>query len=574
MRMYGKIITFCSAILSLTLFLAGCGGSSGSSGTGGQTAATAGVAKLDLTDAPASDYSNVYVTVTGVAFHTDSGAGFTDYSSAKTAGWQTVRLAAPKTVDLAQLTNGTMFADLSGSSLFSGITLPVGRYQQIRIFLASTEDAYAGSVPGLTYNNEVILTGDTTHYPLRIPSADGGIKLLPEAPVVVTAGGSVSLVLDFNLTDDVVQVSPNGATEFLLKPRLGFFDLASVGAVKGSVSFGNLSTSRVEVKAEQVKTDGNGNKFRVVRRMTGVDRSTGNFKLYPLPIFGNATTAVYDILVRGRKIETAIVKGVTVHKGTTPDTGVNLGSIALQAQPEFTAQLPASGMHPTGAWMSFYQTIAGDPVPFEVRYRHLDPYTGKFGKPLELSTGPVLVATYTPGQALVFGTDTTSQGSFSAVADAAWLYDRGKALSGVSGLPGHAVTMSGLGPDNAPQVSSPATGKITGTFDLSQGGTAAGYGMGRGRNPGNPSNGQLFVTKDGLIIDSLGTWTGDATVGSAMRNGGGLANTVTVDNLPSGVAGAVYGMYALGWGSGVLEAGTVHGIDLRNGNGDATIKMR
>jgi hypothetical protein len=571
MRMYGKIVTTCLAILSLSLFLGGCGGSSG---TAGQSSSGTGVAKLDVTDAPASDYSHVYVTVTGVAFHTDAGAGFSDYSSAKTAGWQSVKLATPKTVDLAQLSNGTMYADVSGNSLFSGITLPVGRYQQIRIFLASSEDAYVGSVPGLTYNNEVQLIGDSTHYPLRIPSADSGIKLLPEAPVVVTSGGSVSLALDFNLSDDVIQVSPNGTTEFLLKPRLGYFDMASVAAVKGAVSFGNLSTSRVEVKAEQVKTDDNGNKYRVVRRMTGVDRLTGNFKLYPLPVFGNATTAVYDILIRGRKIETTIVKGVTVHKGTTPDTGVDLGSISLQAQPEFTVQLPATGMHPTGAWMNFYQTVAGDPVPFEVRYRHLDPYTGKFGKALELSTGPVLVATYTPGQPLVFTTDTTSQGSFAAVADAAWLYRKGAALAGVSGQAGHAVVMNGLGASNNPQVAAPATGMITGTFDLTQAGAGMGFGMGRGRNSGNPNNGQIFVTKDGLILDSLGVLTGDTTVSSAMRNGGGAVNAVTVNNLPSGVPGAVYSMYALGWGPGVLEAGTVHGIDLRNGNGNATIRMK
>src|SRR6185369_17130165 len=165
------------------------------------------------------------------------------YSTAKNAGWHKIDLPAPKTVDLAKLANGVMYADGNGgASLFEGLVLPEGRYQQIRIFLATTEDDLTASAAalGLTYNNEVILNGDATHYPLRIPTADEGIRLIPEYPVVVTAGGNVKIALDFNLNNDVVEVSPNGTKEFIIKPRLGYFDMGSVGAVKGQVIFGNL----------------------------------------------------------------------------------------------------------------------------------------------------------------------------------------------------------------------------------------------------------------------------------------------------------------------------------------------
>ena len=568
MKVHWKIAT-----MSLTLFIpmmlfSGCSGSSGPA-----TPVAAGKVSVDLTDAPAIDFAHVYVTVTGVAFHTDATASFSNFSSGRTAGWQSVTLSAPRTVDLARLTDGTMFADDNGgASLFSDVTLPVGRYQQIRIFLASSEDAYVGSESGLTFNNEVVLNGDATHYPLRIPTADEGIRLVPEAPVVVTDGGSLKLALDFNLNNDIVEISPNGTREFILKPRLGFFDMGSVGAVTGTIGFPNLSTSRFAIKAQQVKS---GAGSRVVRRITAVDKTTGEFTLYPLPVFGNATTAVYDILIRGRNVQTAIVKGVTVHRGTTPTAGaIDLGTITMQPGTEFTAQL-GTGMHPSGAWLNFCQTIAGDPVPYEVRYRHLDPFTGKMGRPIELPTGPVQVASFTPGQPLSFAADTTSQGVFSVVADAQGLYGKGAALNGVTGASGQPVVMT-MSAANNPQVGSPATAAtISGVFDMTLMGTGRGNGMGMGnRPPANPTKGEVLVTHGGMIVDSLGVLTGDTTVSAAMHAGGGEANPVAMGNLPGGVPGAVYGMYALGWGNGTLEAGSAHGIDLRKGNATATIRMK
>jgi hypothetical protein len=104
-----------------------------------------------------------------------------------------------------------------------------------------------------------------------------------------------------------------------------------------------------------------------------------------LPVFGNNTTAVFDILLRGDQVQTAIVKNVKVHKGTRLTAGAaNLGTIAMNPGSEFTAQLDKP-LHPSGAWFNFYQTLTTDPVSFEVRNLHLDPYTGKFSKPVGLS---------------------------------------------------------------------------------------------------------------------------------------------------------------------------------------------
>ncbi len=564
----GKLVT-AFFLITAAVSLSGCGGSS----TTAATPAT-GKVSLDITDAPSMDYSHVYVTVTGVAFHTSSGAAFDSYSTAKNAGWHKVSLASPKTIDLAQLSNGVMYADTnSGAALFAGMDLPEGRYQQVRIFLASTEDALTASASalGLTYNNEVILNGDTGHYPLRIPTADDGIRLIPESPVVVTSGSSVKVALDFNLNNDLVEVSPNGTKEFIIKPRLGYFDMGSVGAVKGTVSFGNLSTSRFVIKAEQVKA---GAGYRVVRRWTGVDKNSGRFSLYPLPVFGNATTATYDILLRGRNVQTAIVKGVKVHKDTSLNTGaVDLGTITMQPGTEFAAQL-ATAMHPTGSWINFYQTIAGDAVPYEVRYRHLDPYTGTFGKAEELSTGPVQVAQYMVGQPLVFTADATSQGVFSVVADAPGLFGRGNVKGGITGTAGQSVLINNSAAD-APQPSGGATSStISAMLDMSMFGTGKGGGMGMGVTTlQKPTKGQLFVTHGGMIIDSLGTLTGDAAVGAAMHNGGGVGNMVAVGNIPGNVSGAYYGIYGLGWGNGVIAAGSSR-VDMSAGNAATRIKMK
>lgn len=561
------MLLFCAVIA------AGCSSGSGQSagvGTGG-TGSSVGKVSIDITDAPAMDYSHVYITVIGVAFHSSKNIGFDSYSSARSAGWKRLDLPAPKTIDLAQLANGVMYADgNAGAALFDNLDLPAGVYQQIRIFLASTEDAYTGSVPGLAYNNEVQLNSDNAHYPLRIPTADEGIRLIPESPVVVTAGGNIKIALDFNLNNDVVEVNPNGTKEFIIKPRLGYFDMNCVGAVKGTVSFGNLSTSRIVIKAQQVASGVN---YRVVRRWTGVDRITGSFNLYPLPVFGNATTATYDILLRGRNVRTAIVKGVKVHKGTTPaNGGVDLGTITMLPGDQYSAQLGVP-MHPTGSWMSFYQTINGDPIPFEVRYRHLDPYGGKFGKAVELSTAPVQVATHTPGQALTFAADATSQGVFSAIADAPGYFGRGNAMA-VTGASGQGVTMNNI-PAHAPQIAGGATSAIISlVFDMAPFGSGRGPGMGMGGlNLPKPNKGQLFITHGGMIVDSLGTMTGDAAIGSAMHNGGGAGNTVMIGNIPGSVAGAFYGVYGLGWGNGVMAAGSTR-IDMSSGNASAVIRMR
>jgi len=536
-------------IVFSTIALFGCGGGGGSASS--NTSSTAKTTSLTVTDAPALDYAHVYVTVNQLAFHTDNNVGFTNYSTSAASGWQIFRLPTPVTIDLATLVNGKMYADpTTSSSLFNGLTLSSGRYQQIRIFLAASEDPYVGSVPGLTYNNEVQLPGDSAQYILRVPTPTEGIKVIPEFPVVVDGASDVKLALDFNLADDIVQTSPNGTTEYILKPRLGFFDMNSVGAVTGTVSFGNLSTSRFIIKAEQLKA---GTNYRITRRLTSVDKTTGVFNLYPLPVFGNNTTASYDILLRGLKAQTAIIKNVRVHKGESASSGaVNLGTIKMQPGTDFTVQIK-SQMHPSGSWINFYQAIAGDTNLYEVRYDHLDPYMSVLPKPFALSSAAIQVATYdnVAGTVGTFAADTSSQGRFTVIADAN-RYNRGGQTT-ISVTP-DATSLVNFNP-NAPFATVPNS--ITANITMPS------------RFDGALTTGHLFVTEGGLILDSY-------NINGVMTTNGG---SFKVDGLPGGtptspLTGSYYGVTVLGWGGNKLGSATVSHLDLTTGNAGPTMNLR
>ena len=114
-----------------------------------------------------------------------------------------------------------------------------------------------------------------------------------------------------------------------------------------------------------------------------------------------------------------------------------------------------------------------------MRYRHLDPYTGKFLSPEPLSAGPIQVATYAGSNPLTFAPDARSKGTFTAVAEAAGHYSRGAELANVTGPPNTAVAMNFTN-TFFPKVAPPATPQqITTIFDMALFGTGLGHGMGR-----------------------------------------------------------------------------------------------
>ncbi len=537
MKAMRRFLCCATALFSLAFALAGCTGTK---------VEPYGTVDVDLMDAPAIEYLHVYITVNKIAFHASPDAGN------NSVGWREFDMSAnPVTIDLAQLTNGSLYADTTADKLplFSGVALPVGTYRQIRLYLVATEEktlARSAIALGLLYNNQATFE-DGSNAPIRLPNIGEGVKLIPETPLEVVAGKNIRLALDFNLMDDMFDVYPEGQIECILKPRLGFFDMGAAGAVKGRVVFSNHSTPYLSIKAEQVVA---GRECRVVRRTTTQDEDDGSFNLYPLPVFGSNSTAVYDILLRGRNMQTVIVKNVKVHKGSSlADGAVNLGTITMNPGSEFRAQL-AAAMHPSGAWLNFYQTLATDPVPFVVDTRHLNPYTGKFATPIELPSTAIEVYDFSTGSMVGPIIDaTTNPGSYFAVTEAV-LYGLSSGVN-VSGEAGTTVTFT-----PGTLTAAPGANSIDAAISIPASTT------------GSLNKGYLFITSGGLIIDCY-------PVDALVAAGGG---TYTIPNLPGGTVatsnpGAYYDIIVLGWDGGKLVSGSQFNIDLSSGNGTASITM-
>jgi hypothetical protein len=476
--------------------------SSPDNGTVSQT----GTLSVLVTDAP-GDFDHVFITVKDIWFHTSDSAGPNE------AGWIKKPLSSPKTIDLLTLTNGTM------QSLWSEVTLTVGDYQQIRLVLADSDDPLTASAAALnlSYNNEV--KDNNVDYPLHIPDASHGILLVGH--FTITDGGNLRLAIDFDADHDIVEFRHN--EEYVLKPRLRYFDLDNAGAIIGTLSTGTTFTAapRFVIKVEGLSDDGT---YHVVKRWT-VPNADGSFVLYPV---STATMSTYDVLVRGLDYRTVIIKGVPVIKGTTPTSGAsNLGTISMMAATAADFVSNGSITSPTGAWVNFYQTLPGTgEVPYEIRFRHFLPLTGTFSA-YPLSSEPILVGTYgTPPISLISTTPVEGAGIYQAVADAI-LYER-------SGWGNFVLTSSPTVTFSPLFVqSSWSANTISGNITM--------------HNPnkmnGVMNNGIVFAVHGGMIVNAV-------DVDSQMATGG----PYTMPNMPGGTPGdphplAFYGVEAIGWDS-------------------------
>jgi hypothetical protein len=151
---------------------------------------------------------------------------------------------------------------------------------------------------------------------------------------------------------------------------------------------------------------------------------TGNFTLYPLATKdanGNAIST-YDVLIRGREMETMLVTGVPVTAGTSPSgtgsaapTQLQSTAIVLAANnAEYTAQFATPLSPLSSGYAIFQQTLPGaGAVPYEVRWRNTDPFTGTFRNPIPLqgATSSLHLAPYNGGSTLAFSPVTPQEGA-------------------------------------------------------------------------------------------------------------------------------------------------------------------
>lgn len=524
---YSKLRTLLAAG-TLSALAVACGGGS-SSGSG----LSQGTANVSIMDAP-GDYNHVYVTIAAVWFHTSNLAGPDD------TGWLKYPLTAPITVDLLSLENGTML------QAFGGLTLPAGDYQQIRVFLIDNSVALTASASALnlSFNDEVFYdntSGAGATAPLEIVSPSKGIAIYGTFQVTSTA--PINLALDFDVNRDVLPFFAGNMEDFVLKPRLSYFDLSHVGAITGSVECGDLLANGgagfaygIVVKAEVPSSDGT---YETVDRETGLNLDLANdsctFTLYPVHIPVGASSASYDVMIRGRDMSSIIVQGVPVQVGQDVSSATELSSdpLMLTQGTEYTANMPTNmPVSPTGADVRFYQTVPGTAATYEIRTQGVNPFTGIFTNDEPLSLDALQVGAYMAGgdPTLAAVTPNEGLGGFVPWGDAPY-FMRTEALSGTltpslnnpsSFTVGALSIASGASADS---ISGNLTQSVAGTFD----------------------SGYLVVSHDGYIVTTI-------PLSGVLTLNGGAGGAYSIANLPGGSSGqslsaGLYYLHGFLWNS-------------------------
>jgi hypothetical protein len=530
-------------VVVMVLLLAGSFQACSSSSSSG-TVSPSGSLSVMVTDAP-GDFDNVYITVKSVRFHTS------DVADPRAGDWLTYPLTPPVTVDLLSLANGNM------QSLWNNIQLPVGTYKQIRLHLVPTFTANPPT--GHQNYNEVVIGG--TAYPLHVPDANDGIKLA--GTFAVTAGSTLRLAIDFNAAEDIVEL--HEGTDFVLKPRLGYFDLDHAGAIIGKLSTGPMFlNSGFVIKAERLATakemlnSGSTYTYHVVRRWT-VPESDGSFVLYPV---STLVTGTWDVVIRGLNTETMIIKEVPITNGATPTSGAtDLGTIITSPTNTPNNDYPVAGtiQSPTGAWVQFYQTLqAPGEYPYEIRFRHFNPLWGGFRKTFMLNNDQIQVGTFVSNSVISTLTATSPRegiGGYKAVAGAI-LFDRFTLSTLVTSS---TMTVAFTSPLTvmSPYHGNTVSGSIT---------------MSNSMMNNKMDSGLLFAVQGGMIVNAI-------RVDNQMT--GMMSNSYNLTNLPGGTSsnvlpGAFYGIDAVGWTASpsIYKAIALPQIvDLRQGDDTANMNM-
>jgi hypothetical protein len=219
--------------IAVAASLSACGGGGGGSTPAAAPVATMGTLSVAMTDAPACGFDAVNVTVAKVRVNKSASAGETD------SGWTDITLAAPKKVNLLNLTNGvleTPSAVQSGIKLVGSFTVEAGARSDVVIDFDACKS--------------VVARGKTS-YALKpvvkmIPAAINGISGFV-APSLLAKGVTVSAQQNGNI---VSATTPNATTgEFFLSRLVpGSYDVVitandSAAAVVGAVPVASTTST-------------------------------------------------------------------------------------------------------------------------------------------------------------------------------------------------------------------------------------------------------------------------------------------------------------------------------------------
>jgi trimeric autotransporter adhesin len=497
------------ALLAGGLALAGCQSRTNVSATGNT----------------AAQFTHVFVTINQIWFNTSATALATDSS------WNEFTLSTPQTVDLVNLSGGTL------SQFASNLKLATGTYAQVMLILADSTDALTSTAEsaGAATNDEVdyIDAADVAHtVPLAVLNAAQGISISTNLTVssststgfgspttasttttssddAITTSSAASTttpssgnptalsavvattnaIIDFDATRDLVPISLSGQAAYALNPHPQVLDEKYSGTIGGTISLTGVTTLTtagnpdVQVAAESLSTDGT---RHVIVKTTRVN-ADGSFSLYPLSTASGAPSS-YDLVVHGPTIETTIIKSVPVTTGDPTSATAVLGTLTLTAATPFLVNFNTSSpAAPTSSRVGFYQTLPLDSeVPYLVEMRAVDPTSGLFATDQDLSGGSLQYGTYVSGGTISLTNVNPSQGvatyAIGAINPAYALGSLGTTVTAPASASATALfTMT------APPVPSGSTANsITGTVTVT--------------SPGSYDNATLFLTNNGALV--------------------------------------------------------------------------
>jgi hypothetical protein len=355
--------------------LSGCGGGGDAGGDppappfgGGQ-----GTLRAFLTDAPACGYDSVNVTVERVRVHQSSSA------DDAAAGWSEIVLSPARRIDLLGLRNGVL-AELGQT------TLPPGRYQQLRLVLATNSSA-------APLANAVQPTGET-EVELKTPSAQqSGLKL--NVGIDVAANQSAEIVIDFDACKSVVRAGNSG--NFILKPVLQVTPryLTGVQGVVEGALIGPSTTVSLQLAGTAVKS-------------TQPDAS-GRFVLSPV------APGTYTLVLAAPGRTTLAVTGVPVAGSTLTAVGSSAVPLAAPASASGTlAGTVSTAASPIDALVRVTQPLAAGPT-LEWAAMPAHAATGAYAYSVPVAAPRVAPYVAAPAP-LVFAADASAAGRYTVIA--------------------------------------------------------------------------------------------------------------------------------------------------------------
>jgi uncharacterized protein DUF4382 len=442
---------------------------------------------------------------------------------------------------------------------------------------ATTGSTGTSATTGLTAG--VTATGTTTSAPTgtcaTTTTNTPTTTTTSTTPVTTTANTCTATVtpatfavgIDFDAERDLVPFTFSSKPGFLLNPHLVAYDLSTAGTIQGQVDISALTAAAastvtasgnpdIEVSAETLSGDGT---RHVVVKSTPM-LSNGSFVLYPLTTdaasAGATTSTIYDLVIHGPLIDTVIIKAVPPSVGApAAATSAALSTVVLASAPAAYHVNVATTTPFTnaGALVQFYQTVpVSGEVPYVVAQQPIDPFNRGFAGDAVLSTGPIVLTTYSGGVTSTATSEPPHEGSGTyLVAAIAPNFNPGALGTKVAAPNPITTTAVRVNPASLTAITGATTSSLSVTTAVAA--------------PGKYNNGELILSQNGAIIAVM-------PLGATLDQSSG---SVTLSGVPGGtssqaLATGLYDLSAWVWSSsnpsGTLSRqSSPKSVDLRSG---------